>query len=158
MKQVAKTRSHAFTLMELIMVLTLIAILLTVATQIFQSSFRLINGSAAMEARAASFDHAMAALRRDVWDCRGFNSTGRELQLVLPDNRRVIWATRDDGALIRSETTTTSPSDVRRWADLPHFQFAGKGTSLTLIVTTKSGDEFIELLAPFLLRENVDEE
>jgi prepilin-type N-terminal cleavage/methylation domain-containing protein len=148
-----RIRSRGLTLIELVMVLGLVGVCILIAGQVFRASFQAIDGTAKSDWRNTGFDHAMAALRRDIWASRKSNSEKPgELRLLIDDDRVILWSTTDS-AFTRLEQRGQAVTDSRRWTNLPPATFAADGPSVTLTIAGKSGDERIEMISPLLLPE-----
>ena len=153
MKTHLPPRSRGFMLWEMIFVLGLFSIFMTVAARIFHSSFMLIGATSSLEMQAAGFDHAIAALRRDVWQSRRAAAEARKLTLELPGDRRVEWSATEQGGLIRTEKIGSTLPDIQRWTNLPALAFTQQASAITIIAATKGRNESIEMVIPALLPE-----
>jgi prepilin-type N-terminal cleavage/methylation domain-containing protein len=153
MKPSTRLRPRAFTLMEMLMALSLLTLFLSVATQIFHSSFKLMESATASDTQAARFDHALAALRRDVWESQRQTVSDHELSLEFPDKRRIVWTASEDEGLSRTEQSAGTTDDERHWPQLTSMNFESAGPTVTLVVIGKWSHERVEMIAPMRLLE-----
>ena len=99
-------RSHkpAFTLGEVLMSLFLLAIFLTVSTNLFRSTILLGSASEDLSNTSSRIDSALYQLRADVWNSKSIAvPTPQSLDLTRPDGRQISWKIDPDQGLIRTE-------------------------------------------------------
>lgn len=125
-------RRHAFTLLELIIVLGLVAFVTIVAANLFRATLRTWRESAATQAAQARFDQATGQLRRDLWSATAIDVPGPRTAVLQTPEGRVQWDAIDPGGLARS--AAAGPADHRRWEHLGDLTFAARGPTLVVQV------------------------
>ena len=145
-------RSRGMSLLEVIMTLGLFSVFLTLSGQVFRSSIMSMDGVAAAESGAAGIDHALAALRWDVWVSGRIEANPQSLTIQTGGNGKVKWST-GDGVLTREERHGDTLIDTREWRKMPAIAWEVSGPTVTLIVTTPHGVERVEMMAPLLTPE-----
>lgn len=105
---------RGYLLVEMLITIGMIGIFIIVSGKLFATALRLTHGSHTAAGGVATYESAVAALRRDVW--RATEATaGPEGAIVLRqgDCVAISWSAGDDGALVRRDEA--NPPAARRW-------------------------------------------
>ena len=135
-------RCRGFSLYEMVVALSLMTTLLFLATHLFHADFRLIQDAEASQRGAARIDHALAALRRDVWASESASvKTSQSLVLQLRDGT-VTWTSDADGGVKRVQT---GAADEQSWPATPPITFSAEGPVVLLHIGRKGAEANVEL-------------
>jgi prepilin-type N-terminal cleavage/methylation domain-containing protein len=118
---------RAFTLIEVLTALVLLAAFSLLAMRFLVSAMSMIKGAQQTHEATVRFDAATAALRADVWNGQRMTlSEGKRLTVVQDRGRTVEWRIDDQGTIHRVEREAGAMPGVsasREWKEL------GRGVS-----------------------------
>jgi prepilin-type N-terminal cleavage/methylation domain-containing protein len=144
---------YGFTLLELIMCLSLTAMVLTLANQLVHNSFKNIMNLTKLHSGNAHLDHCVAALRRDTWESQSAaSSKPSELTLKLEGDSTITW-TAIDSTITRTRTAPSGEGDTQHWTIALPLQFEASPGAVTLIVHDKSTEQRIAMVRPAAFTE-----
>ncbi len=127
-------RRRAFTLIELLAAMILLAVFALIAGRLFQATFRLAQTSTQTQEAMATFDVAVATMRRDVWSAQSVRAEGNALMI----GESVAWKISGND-LSRVEADRTS-----HWPIPSNATFRADGPAIVLAVpeskTAQAGD------------------
>jgi len=127
---------RGFTLPELLVSLSLLAVFGLVAGRVFSSSMKTVYHSNQSHATLSQFDNSLSQLRRDVWDAQKVQAAdSSHLQLTDGDGGSILWSVGAEGAVTREAGKQSA-----QWNNLPRdFNFAATGP---LVILHAQGEEF----------------
>lgn len=96
-----------FVLLEILAVITLMAVLGLISARLSTSVIKLMGQTGLNHTRAIRIDSAIRELRFDCWSAQSMSAAATNLNLTLPDNRQVAWTILPDGNLERREGQST---------------------------------------------------
>ena len=107
-------RQHAFTLVEILFVLSMMGVAFLLEAQLFQISVRTVAAAPAAMNQQTSLERMAASLRQDVWSAAGIEIPDRRtLILHLPDNTTCRWLFGDSEASRLIDAA--DPASAQRW-------------------------------------------
>jgi prepilin-type N-terminal cleavage/methylation domain-containing protein len=108
-------RRRAFSLVEMIVALSMLGFVLVAGGQLFRSTVMLSTDSSNLSNHSFQIDSALDQMRRDVWGCTSIQvSDAHHAQLGA-----IAWSVSSDGAVHRTDAsgkTMTWPSISATWA------------------------------------------
>ena len=142
------SRRHAFTLMELLMTMSLLVVVGLVIDQVFHATLTTWTDTDRTTKRYASVDSAISALRADAWRAAQITvSDPKHATLTFPGHSQITWTLSPDGNAARTDSAghqTRWPSIAAAWT------FSADPT--TLIVTASSPQpQQLRLISQILL-------
>jgi prepilin-type N-terminal cleavage/methylation domain-containing protein len=143
---------RGFTLLEVISCLGLIALVLTLASQLLHSSFNNIMHLTKLQAGTARIDHCVAALRHDIWESKSIVSTKLSEITLKTEGAAIVW-TATDSTLIRTRTAGSGEIDTQRWTLAVPVQFEPAPSGVTVIVRDRSTEQRIAMIRPLAFME-----
>jgi prepilin-type N-terminal cleavage/methylation domain-containing protein len=138
----------AFTLMEMIVVVMLLAVFLLIFSQLFIVTFRAKSEAEKRDALLHRVDSAIAVMRGDVWATRSMHADGPQVDLLSADGAPITWRSASDGTLSRSD----GDAPARQWKHMPAITFASEQALLTLHIHTPGADETLTLISQQMLQ------
>ncbi|HZZ43170.1 MAG TPA: prepilin-type N-terminal cleavage/methylation domain-containing protein [Tepidisphaeraceae bacterium] len=103
------TKSRAFTLIEMMMVLSLLTTFFLLSAKLFTSLFRQVRDTSAAQNDTASFDSALTQLRADIWSADSLQTDGPTL-LITHASQTIAWS-----AITPTSFTRTDLASSRHW-------------------------------------------
>jgi hypothetical protein len=115
----AGDRYSAFTVLEMLLVLSLMMTISLLATRLFRSTLHLTRHAGEAAAIIARFDSALDVLRADVWSASAIDTPdARSVRLAHPDGAVITWRYAAPGRLVRVVTAPHAPEARRTWTHL----------------------------------------
>jgi len=126
----SRRRAHrAFTLIELLYSLTLLAIAGLIAARLFGSTMRVIASAPQSQEQRACLDRMSDVLRHDVWGATKMTSIDEQsIELAAQNGATIRWAFGPDGA-----TRSASDGQVVRWN--PQIKLHPRASGGILVLT-----------------------
>ncbi len=127
-------RNRGFTLLEIIMALSLLLIFFGVAGELFKSTLMLSYDSRELSNQNSRIDSAIFQLRRDVWNASRMTVSGnKSVDLSSSDGIKITWNVNLDNGVTR----TDAQGRCERWEGIgQNWSLAADGSCLTIDAVT----------------------
>jgi prepilin-type N-terminal cleavage/methylation domain-containing protein len=142
--------SRGFTLVEVLVALSLLTIFFALAGVVFNSTISLSSGSAELCNRTSQIDSAVSEFRRDVWNSSHLTADEQKsVELEFSDGGRISWAIDPLQGVTRSD----SRGDKMRWSGVGEkWLLSVDGPCLSI----RDGADELRLPSQILLSQGVE--
>lgn len=135
---------RAFTLMEMLIVISIVAIAIIIEGRLYQDTMQAIRSSNAAENQINRLSRMSSALRQDVWSAASVETPdSRTIVLTRPDGAASRWQL-GDAEVIRA----TGPGDApiqQKWDVLLPLHARRHGATIVLYTVSKQGSTGAEM-------------
>jgi prepilin-type N-terminal cleavage/methylation domain-containing protein len=115
MRRVDRKIRFGFTMVEILMTLSILLIFFGFSNEVFRSTVLLSSASQNLCDDASRTDFALRLLRGDVWNCRSMTlADPRSLELSFSDGTKVSWKIDSRNSVVR----TDAAGHDERWDDV----------------------------------------
>jgi hypothetical protein len=154
MKTVPPNRVRAFTLVEMVIVISMLLFFGMISVHVTNLCLRIPREAAQSQSAFERFDIAVNRLRQDVWAARSLRCSDETTLEIGTDGPAVTWHVESDGALSRTATEAGQPTpSVRRWESGQPMRFAVDGPTLNFTVTQDAEPARTAMVSQRLLME-----
>jgi type II secretory pathway pseudopilin PulG len=122
---------RGFMLIEMMVWLTIIAVVMLLLTEMMISGMRIAKQTTARDILIGRVDSALDALRRDAWRAESIQAIGSEVAFVEPDG--VIFWRMEAGHVLTRLNPAEAPLK-KTWNEMPTFAFSTAGPFLKVDV------------------------
>jgi prepilin-type N-terminal cleavage/methylation domain-containing protein len=152
LKDVRSRNRRAFTILEMMIALSLLAVFSVVAVRVTNLCMRLPQKSAASQSGVERFDVAFSVLRQDVWAAQSLRCPDEQTLEISAGGPAVVWHMGTDASLSRSVAQSGRPgASIRRWQCDQRIQFSAAGPTVLVTAVQDSQATRAELVSQFLL-------
>jgi prepilin-type N-terminal cleavage/methylation domain-containing protein len=145
-----RSQKPGFSLVELLMALSILAIFFTVSEKIFNSAILLGAAGENLSNTSSRIDSALFQLRADVWNSKSISVTGpQSVDLTLADGTQITWKIDPDQGIFRTQPTGTSENWLALGKD---WTFSTDNLSLTIADKSTAPTR---LISQFLLAQRM---
>jgi type II secretory pathway component PulJ len=154
MKTVPPNRIRAFTLVEMVIVISILLFFGMISVRVMNLCLRVPRQAAQSQSAFERFDIAVNRLRQDVWAARSLRCPDETTLEIGTEGPAVTWRVESDGALSRTVTDAGQPApSVRRWESHQQMRFAVDGPTLNFTVVHDAESAQTVMVSQRLLAE-----